>query len=149
MENDSDVVVPGVGGRPPTPIPRSQLFDIIQPRMEEIFMMVKDKLERLSLTHPLIGGIVITGGGAKLPGATELAGHIFKLPVRIGNPLPVGGLVEEYRSPIYATAVGLVLEGDDREREAEDNRGVLDSRSREQERPEFIGKIINWFREFF
>ena len=149
LENDSDVVVPGVGGRPPTPIPRSQLFDIIQPRMEEIFMMVKDKLERLSLTHPLIGGIVITGGGAKLPGATELAGHIFKLPVRIGNPLPVGGLVEEYRSPIYATAVGLVLEGDDREREAEDNRGVLDSRSREQERPEFIGKIINWFREFF
>ncbi|MDR2807943.1 MAG: cell division protein FtsA [Spirochaetaceae bacterium] len=149
LENDSEVVVPGVGGRPPTPIPRSQLFDIIQPRMEEIFMMVKEKLERLSLTRPLVGGIVITGGGARLPGATELAGQIFKLPVRIGNPLPVGGLVEEYRSPIYATAVGLVLEGASREREAEDNRVVVDSRPREQERPEFLGKIVNWFREFF
>ncbi|MDR2363635.1 MAG: cell division protein FtsA, partial [Spirochaetaceae bacterium] len=111
LEEDDDIIVPGVGGRPPLPIPKSQLLAIIRPRMEEIFNMVKEKLDKLSLSRPMGGGIVLCGGGAQLLGAAELATHVFKLPVRVGVPLPVGGLVEEYRSPVYATAVGLVLEG--------------------------------------
>jgi len=96
-EKDDDIIIPGVGGRPPVSVPRSQIAGIIQPRMEEIFEMVKDKLDALALTRPLGGGIVLTGGGARLMGAAELAFQVFKMPVRIGSPLPVGGLEEEYR----------------------------------------------------
>ena len=116
LEEDDDIIVPGVGGRAPLAIPRSQILAIIRPRVEETFKLVKEKIDKLSISRPLGGGVVLTGGGAQLLGAAELATEIFRLPVRVGNPLPVGGLVEDYRSPAFATAVGLVLEGFDRER---------------------------------
>ena len=147
LEGDDEIIVPGVGGRPPLAIPRSQILAIIQPRMEEIFKMVKEKLDKLTLTRPLGGGVVITGGGAQLLGAAELASEIFKLPVRVGAPLPMGGLVEEYRNPAFATAAGLVLEAFDREGKTQSPGG--ESRPREQGES-FIDKLIDWFRkEFF
>jgi cell division protein FtsA len=148
LEED-DIIVPGVGGRPPMPIPKSQILAIIRPRMEEIFKMVKEKLDRLSLARPLGGGIVLTGGGAQLLGVAELASYIFRLPVRVGIPFSVGGLVEEYRNPVYATAVGLVLEGDDRERKNTPERGG-EVHTREKREPTVVGKFIHWIKtEFF
>lgn len=149
LEGDDDIILPGVGGRPPMPIPRSQLLTIIQPRMEEIFWMVKEELEKLNLSRPLGAGIVLTGGGSQLLGAAELANQVFKMPVRVGSPLPVGGLVEEYRSPVYATAVGLVLEGNDRERKtAPERSGGTPPRD---SAPEGIHiKLLDWLKkEFF
>jgi cell division protein FtsA len=148
LEGDDDIIVPGVGGRAPLPIPRSQIQAIIRPRMEEIFKMVKEKLDKLALSRPLGGGIVLTGGGAQLLGAAELANHVFKLPVRVGNPLPVGGLVEEYRSPVYAAAVGLVLEGGDREsRTAAERGGEIRVREKGQG---IFDKLSEWLqKEFF
>jgi cell division protein FtsA len=149
LEGDDDIIVPGVGGRPPLPIPKSQLLAIVRPRMEEIFVMVKEKLNKLSLSRPLGGGIVLCGGGAQLLGAAELAAHVFKLPVRVGIPLPVGGLVEEYRSPVYATAVGLVLEGSMREEKLGGERGI-DIRPHEKGQAPLIGKLVEWLKkEFF
>jgi cell division protein FtsA len=146
-EKDDDIIIRGVGGRPPVPVPRSQIAGIIQPRMEEIFRMVKEKLDGLALTRPLGGGIVLTGGGARLMGAAELAFQLFKMPVRIGDPLPVGGLVEEYRSPAYATAVGLVLEGADRE--TGKNTDGPEVRVKEKSQSLF-GKVWTWLKkEFF
>jgi cell division protein FtsA len=143
LEGDDDIIVPGVGGRSPLAIPKSNILEIIKPRMEEIFKMVREKLEKLSLPRPLGGGVVITGGGAQLLGAADLASHIFNLPVRVGSPLPVGGLVEEYRNPAFSTAVGLVLTAYERER--------LHIIPGPESRPEsFIGRLISWFRtEFF
>jgi cell division protein FtsA len=78
-----------------------------------------------------------------------LASYIFKLPVRIGIPLSMGGLVEEYRNPLYATAVGLVLEGEDREQKSAPERGG-EVHPRERSGPTIIGKFVNWIRtEFF
>jgi cell division protein FtsA len=145
LEEDEDIIVPGVGGRPPLPIPRSQILGIIRPRVEEIYKMVKEKLDKLSLSRPLGGGIVLTGGGALMPGAAELAGHVFKLPVRVGNPLSVGGLVEEYRSPVYATAVGLVLEGRDREEKKNAGSGG-EARARGEKGPSILGKLRDWIK---
>jgi len=146
---DDDIIVPGIGGRPPMPIPRSQLMAIIRPRMEEIFRMVKEKLDKLSLSRPLGGGVVLTGGGAQLLGVAELASYIFRLPVRIGIPLSVGGLVEEYRNPMYATAVGLVLEGNDREQKSTPEREG-NTHIREKKDPSVFFKFVNWIRtEFF
>jgi cell division protein FtsA len=142
-----DIIVPGVGGRPPLPIPRYQIEEIVRPRMEEIFSMVKEKLEKLSLSRPLGGGVVLTGGGSLLLGSTELASRIFRLPARVGNPLPLGGLVEEYRSPEYSTAVGLVLEAFDREGKVPEKTG--DTRMREKGKPLFE-RFTDWLRkEFF
>ena len=97
LEDDEEILVPGVGGRPPLPIPRSQLLTIIRPRMEEIFKIVKEKLDKLNLSRPLGGGVALTGGGAQLSGVVELANSILKLPARVGSPVPapgLGGLVE-------------------------------------------------------
>lgn len=149
LEGDEEVIVPGVGGRPPMPIPRSQILRIIQPRMEEIFHLAKEKLDKLSLSRPMGGGVVLTGGGSQLPGVTELAARIFNLPVRVGVPLSVGGLVEEYRSPVYATAVGLVLEGADREHPKAQERNNEGRRQDKGQTPLF-SRLADWLRkEFF
>jgi cell division protein FtsA len=151
MEGDDDIIVPGVGGRPPLSIPRSHIMQIIFPRMKEIFAMVKDKLDNLPLTRPLGGGIVLTGGGAQLLGAAELATHIFKIPVRIGVPLPnsLGGFADEYRNPAYAAAIGLVLEGNDRERGKVPERGG-GSYSQEKGKTSLFGRLADWLKkEFF
>nr|AGS54384.1 cell division protein FtsA [uncultured bacterium contig00015] len=114
LDEDEVVIVPGVGGRPPMSIPRSQILTIIKPRMEELFKMVKQHLDTLNLPRPLGGGIVLTGGTARMNGVVELANQIVRLPARLGNPIPVhelGGLVEEYRNPSFATVIGLALEG--------------------------------------
>jgi cell division protein FtsA len=145
LEEDDDIIIPGVGGRAPLAIPKSQIMAIIKPRMEEIFKMVKEKLEKLSLPRPLGGGVVITGGGAQLSGVAELASEIFNLPVRVGSPLPVGGLVEEYRNPAYATALGLVLTAYERER-----KNIIIPGPESRPRESFLRRIIDWFKkEFF
>ncbi|MCL2008273.1 MAG: cell division protein FtsA [Treponema sp.] len=147
LDDDDEIIVPGVGGRAPKAIPRSQILAIIRPRMEETFKLVKERLDKLSLSRSLGGGIVLTGGGAQLLGAAELAAHVFNLPVRVGSPLPVGGLVEDYRSPAYATAVGLALEGFDREQKTGGFSGVD---SREKSGPRVWDKLKDWFeKEFF
>ena len=144
---DEDIVVPGVGGRPPLAIPRSRIEEIITPRMEEIFSMVKEKLDKLSLNRPLGGGVVLTGGGSRLLGAAELATEIFGLQARVGSPLLTGGLEDKYRSPEYSTAVGLVQEGFEREGRTIEN--AADIRPREKGPPVF-GRLVDWFKkEFF
>jgi cell division protein FtsA len=126
LENDEDILVPRVAaGQPPMKIPRSHIYAIVRSRMEEIFDLVKQKLDCLGLSRPLSGGLVLTGGGAALSGVVELAGDIFRMPVRIGMPIRfanLGGLIDNYRTPAYATAIGLVLEGDRREREENNER---------------------------
>ncbi|MDR2659619.1 MAG: cell division protein FtsA [Spirochaetaceae bacterium] len=148
------VIVPGMGGRSPLLIPRSQILQIIKPRMVEIFQLVKAKIEEACPLRTLGGGMVLTGGGANLAGVTELAAEVFNTPVRIGNPLPVVGLVEEYRNSSYATAVGLVLEGNDREIGLDPASGS-DAFLGRSGGPEWnplsvFGKIGRWIkREFF
>jgi cell division protein FtsA len=152
LDADDEIVVPGVGGRPPLSIPKSQLLAIIQSRVEEILLMVHERLDKLALSRPLGGGIVLTGGGSQLQGVVELATEIFRLPVRVGVPVATGGVVDQYRNPTYATAVGLVLEGDDRERRMlpEQQRVVGDGRNRPEKKPGLLRKFITWLKtEFF
>jgi cell division protein FtsA len=150
LEDDEDIIVPGVGGRAPQPIPRSQVLAIIKPRVEEIFKMIKERLERLSLSRPLGGGVVLTGGGAQLSGAVELANQILRLPARVGSPIPVpglGGLVQEYRNPSYATAIGLVMEGSDRVIRENPDKGS--ERSSEKVQSDLFAKLKAWLRDEF
>lgn len=145
IEDNEEVILPGVGGRPPVVIPRSEIADIIQPRMAEIFSMVRDKIAPVVKTRQLSGNVVITGGGALLPGVVELATEIFNTQaVRIGIPGNFGGLTSEYRSPDYATVLGLVLSAWDRRKTA-----VPEEKQAEQNVRPVIGRIRGWLKEFF
>ena len=103
--------VPSVGGRQSRELPRTVLTEIIEPRVEEIFALVRRELEKTGFAELLGSGAVITGGSTILEGMPELASRVLELPVRRGTPKGVGGLADVVSSPIYATGVGLVLYG--------------------------------------
>ncbi len=103
------IEMPRVGGREPAPLPRRRLSEIIEPRAEEIFVLVKDQLDGAGVLSKLGSGVVITGGSAIMEGMPELAERVFRMPVRRGTPRYIGGLVDAVNSPMYATGVGLAL----------------------------------------
>lgn len=108
---DETIEVPGVGGRGPSTYPRRQLCDIIEPRVEEIFSLVRREVIKSNCEELVASGVVVTGGTALLEGLPELGERIFGLPVRIGCPIGIGGLVDLVNNPMYSTGVGLVLYG--------------------------------------
>ncbi len=102
----------GVEGRRGGNISRTQLSEIIEPRVEELLALVNTEMERTGLSHLISAGVVLTGGGSLLEGLPEMAERIFRLPVRIGKPNgKIKGLEGIKDSPIYATGVGLVHYG--------------------------------------
>ncbi|HET7524357.1 MAG TPA: cell division protein FtsA [Burkholderiaceae bacterium] len=105
------IEVPGIGDRPPRVMSRQTLAEVIEPRAEELFSLVQQVLRESGYEELLSSGIVLTGGSALMQGMTELGEEIFHMPVRIGMPRYAGGLAEVVRSPRYATAMGLLLEG--------------------------------------
>lgn len=144
VQEDEEVRIPGVGGRPPRTIMRSGLVEIIQPRMAEILGMIREQIDRKGYLNVLGGGVVLTGGGSLLAGTAELATEIFNLPARIGYPVKLGGLVEEYCNPIFATGVGLVLAG-----AARRDVDYMDTSSSEKTFSSVWDRMRNWFKEFF
>jgi cell division protein FtsA len=108
---DETIEVPSVGDRPPRRLARQTLAEVVEPRYEELFSLVRDELRRSGFEELIAAGIVLTGGSSKMEGAVELAEEVFHVPVRLGIPQYVQGLADVVRNPIYATAVGLLLYG--------------------------------------
>ena len=92
-------------------IQRRKLCEIIAARMEEIFTLVREEVKRSGHAGMLPAGIVLTGGGARLAGSAELAREVLQMPVRIGSPQGVGGLMDQLSNPAFATPIGLLLWG--------------------------------------
>lgn len=111
VRRDDLVELPGVGGRQPRPIRRQYLSEIIEPRVEETFTLLRKEILRSGCEDSLGAGVVLTGGGSLLDGLPELGERVFGMPVRRGAPIGVGGMVELVNSPSFATAVGLVIYG--------------------------------------
>jgi len=111
VKEDFAIEIASVGDRPPRTIFARMLSDIVEPRVQEFLMLVRDELRRGGLESQVPAGIILTGGGAKLRGLVELAEHVFKLPVRVAAPRGLAGMSEEVSQPEYSTAVGLVLYG--------------------------------------
>jgi len=111
IDDDDTMEVPSVGGRGPRVLPRYNLVEIIEPRIEEIFEHVKRELMRSGYADSLAAGVVLTGGATSLDGTCEVAEHVLALPTRRGYPTRVGGLVDVVKSPAYSTGVGLVCYG--------------------------------------
>lgn len=109
VRRDELVELPGVGGRQPRPIRRQYLSEIIEPRAEEIFSLLRREILRSGYDEMLGAGVVLTGGGSLLDGLPELGERVFQLPVRRGSPINVGGMTEVVGSPRFATAAGLAV----------------------------------------
>ncbi len=111
ISDDEEIEVPGVGGHAPRKTARRVLSDIIEPRVEEIFAAVRQRIEATGMIEQLSAGVVLTGGSVLLEGMPEFAEEILGMPVRIGIPVGIKGLTQMVHGPEYATAVGLVRYG--------------------------------------
>ena len=112
LTKDSSVrlsdIEPNNNVNPDLSISVKQLVEIIQPRMEEIFLNIKKQCDHVSMDHLLARRMVVTGGAAALPGIKSLAAEIFQKQVRIAKPEMIPGFVENYNSCTYSTALGMV-----------------------------------------
>ena len=111
VKNEETIEIADVNGAAARKLPRQILAEILEPRVEEVFTLVKREIYRAGMKDFIKSGVVITGGAALLDGVTEIAESVFELPVRLGLPRQISGLVDVVNSPMYATAVGLVLYG--------------------------------------
>lgn len=111
VQEDEEIEVPTVGGRKPRSLSRRILAEILQPRAEEVFQLVSEEIDRAGYDRVLNAGIVLTGGAAMLPGMAEVAERMFEVPVRLGVPQGLAGMIEPAPGPQHATVFGLALYG--------------------------------------
>ncbi|MCZ6883397.1 MAG: cell division protein FtsA [Gammaproteobacteria bacterium] len=108
---DETIEVPSVGDREPRRLARQTLAEVVEPRYEELLGLVQTDLRRSGFEEICAAGVVLTGGSSKMEGVIELAEEIFHMPVRLGYPQHISGLVDVVRNPIHSTGVGLLLFG--------------------------------------
>ena len=141
---DETIKVPSVGDRPPRTLSRQNLAEVVEPRYDELFTLVQAEIRRSGFEDLIPGGIVLTGGSSKIEGAVDLAEEIFHMPVRLGAPQGISGLIDVVKNPIYSTSVGLLLYGQRMEKEgtsakAQSGGGELD----------WLERIKSWFKGNF
>lgn len=134
------IEVPSVGGRPPRKLSRRILAEICEPRMEELLALVDQELIRSGFKDSIAAGVVLTGGASLIEGIQDLAEQIFNLPTRVGEPVKVGGLKDLINSPMYATAVGLLHYGSEKQHEASKFR-IRDTNIFNR----ILGRMRKWF----
>ncbi len=131
---NSYITIPGLRGLPSKEVTIVNLAHIIQARMEEILEYVMFHIRQVGLEHKLNGGIILTGGGARLKHITQLTELVTGLEARIGYPNEhlAGGYNEALMSPMYSTCIGLILRGYD---------------DYESGSKEFAGEVANYLRD--
>lgn len=137
---DGVIEVPSIGDRSPRKISTQNLAEIIEPRYEELMLLVQTELRRSGYEDLIAAGIVLTGGSAQVMGLIELAEEIFHMPVRMGVPQNVTGLTEVVKNPVHSTGVGLLMYG----REHQNTGRSLDSDS-----AGWLAKMKTWFQGNF
>ncbi len=149
------VCIPGLRGKDPKEITLRNLANIIQSRMEEIIELVHYEIRNSGYEKKLIGGIVVTGGGAQLKHMTQLFEYVTGMDTRIGYPtehLANNKKIENLTSPMYSTGIGLVLKGFENDHTTEvitkkETNGV--KTHSKKTRSSFFDKIIATSKEWF
>lgn len=111
VDDGETMEVPSVGGRGPRVLPRGELVNVIEPRVEEIFEHCKRELMRSGYFDILAAGVVLTGGTTALEGMCDVAEAVLGLPTRRAMPTRIGGLIDLVKSPSFSAGVGLVCHG--------------------------------------
>jgi cell division protein FtsA len=152
---DNEVVcIPGLKGRQPKEITMKNLASIIQARMEEIIDLVYYEIKNSGYQKKLIGGIVVTGGGAQLKHLPQLFEFMTGMDTRIGYPnehLANTNNLTELASPIYATGIGLVMKGFETAKESvslTEQEETVTGHSNPEKRGGFFDKILKSTRDF-
>ena len=138
---DEVIKVPGVGDKPDRELSRQALAEVVEPRYDELFTLIQAELRRSGFEDLIAAGIILTGGAAKMEGVIDLAEEIFHMPVSLGVPRNVAGLKDIVRNPVYATGVGLLQYGLEREKEMPGKR-VAESGG-------IFTRFKNWMSENF
>ena len=138
---DETIKVPGVGDKPMKELSRQALAEVVEPRYDELFTLIQAELRRSGFEELVAAGIVLTGGASRMEGVIDLAEEIFHMPVSLGLPRNVAGLKDIVRNPVYATGVGLLQYGKQREEEIP-RRGRL-------RRSGMFNRVKKWLSENF
>ncbi len=137
------IEIPLVDGQAPKRITTQALAQVIEPRIEELFEKVQNEINRSRMGSTIASGIVLTGGSSMLKGMVEIGEKIFNMPVRIGIPRNIDGLLQVVENPRYATGVGLLIMGKNDIEKNENGSGGRNSVS------EILKKAQNWFKGNF
>jgi cell division protein FtsA len=120
---------------------------IINPRLEEIFKLIFDEIEKSGLGNNIPSGLVICGGGALTTNIVNIGKKIIGLPIKIGQPTGVAGLVDEVLNPSCATAVGLLLVAR-REILSGEDKNKFSFIAKDMNINHLINKFKNFFKQF-
>lgn len=142
VDEDETIEVPSTGGRPSRVLSKTVLSEIVEPRITEIFTLVRRELVRADCDELLTSGLVISGGTANLGGISSVAEQVFHLPVRCGSAKGVGGLSDLVSGSDFAAAVGLVQFGANAEDHAHFRLGS-------NRFSKIYRKVANWLGEHF
>lgn len=129
-----------VGGEPQL-VQRKKIVEIVEARLSEIFSMMDKELRKIDRSGKLPAGIVLCGGGSKLPNIVDLAKKELRLPAQIGFPESIPGVVDKMDDPSYATAEGLIAWGLSHVEERKDLPGISSMGNT-------VDKIKGWFKTF-
>ena len=121
---------------------------IIAPRLEEIFKLIFDEIEKSGFGQQIPSGLVITGGGSLTVGMLEAGKRVVGLPIRLGYPEKVSGLVDEVMDPQYSTTIGLLLYGMKDNLDGKDNFKNFGKILKDFKLGNSIGSLKNFFKQF-
>ncbi|MBF0377392.1 MAG: cell division protein FtsA [Desulfamplus sp.] len=141
IKSGETINVKGVGGRESRTVPREIMAEILEPRVEEMFSILKNEIYSNGLENAFPSGLVLTGGSSMLDGIAEVVESVFSVPVRIGQPQNIGGLKDVVKNPSFATGVGLVIYG---------SRNSSKIQLKKSDRVSFSGlleRMRQWFRD--
>ena len=133
----------GEGGS--TPVQRSKQVGVIRPRVEEIFEIIRGKLEMSGVAGVAGKRVVLTGGASQLLGVREMASTVLGKQVRLGRPKMVVGLAEAVSGPAFATALGMLQYNIKKPVEEQ----LFDTHRRRKGFTFGAEKILSWFKENF
>src|SRR6202043_3158425 len=132
----NEVEVPSVGDRPSRLISQRMVGEILEPRARELFEMLRDNLRHAGMFELCVGGIVLTGGGCRLPGILEIAESVLHRPLRLAWPVPLAKMPSTLAEPEFATVLGMVFYG----HRARIARGIQSDRWSSRLKAMFVGK---------
>jgi cell division protein FtsA len=144
VKDNEKIEVRSMGDRPSRGVPRRELAEIIESRVEEMFDLVRREIVRSGYEGMLGAGVVITGGTSMLEGMPDAAEQVLNLPVRRGAPTGVEGLRDIAGTPMHATGVGLILRACHRRNESDTSR-LRSARGVSR----MFGRMKEWMLEFF
>jgi len=139
------VEITSVDGENKHPVSKKYLVDIIEPRVSEIFSLVRNEVKKSGCYDIIPGGIIITGGSSLLPGISEVAEQVLNLPSRLGRPHYEGELADMVKDPSYSAAIGLLSYATEKYSLGRSYKLY----TRKTGVRNIFGRIIGWLKDFF